>query len=145
VGGLDRRRRRDTAGERTVYSRSIDWRRPVRQPSLLRMDEEACVVTTAAQVTRKVEEKDAEMAAWKAPAAMLLVQLSNTGMVLLSKVAIDGGMFVLALLTYRSLFGAAIILPIALLRERCVWFFGTSVGWLSSIPIPCRCPSSCAN
>lgn len=100
------------------------------------MDEEAGVVTAAAQVTRKVEEKDAEMAAWKAPAAMLLVQLSNTGMVLLSKVAIDGGMFVLALLTYRSLFGAAIILPIALLRERCVWFFGTSVGWLSSIPIP---------
>jgi hypothetical protein len=62
---------------------------------------------------------DAE-AAWKAPAAMVLVQLFNTGMVLLSKVAIGGGMFVLALLAYRSLFGAAIILPVALLRERCV-------------------------
>ena len=59
-------------------------------------------------------------AAWKAPAAMVLVQLFNTGMVLLSKVAIGGGMFVLALLAYRSLFGAAIILPVALLRERCV-------------------------
>ena len=63
---------------------------------------------------------DGEMAAWKAPAAMLLVQLFNTGMVLLSKVSIGGGMFVFALLTYGSLFGAAIILPIALLRERCV-------------------------
>ena len=63
-------------------------------------------------------EEDPEMAAWKAPAAMVLVQLFNTGMVLLSKVAIGGGMFVLALLTYRSLFGAAIIFPIALLRER---------------------------
>ena len=62
---------------------------------------------------------DAE-AAWKAPAAMVLVQLFNTGMVLLSKVSIGGGMFVLALLAYRSLFGAAIILPVALLRERCV-------------------------
>ena len=59
-------------------------------------------------------------ASWKAPAAMVLVQLFNTGMVLLSKVAIGGGMFVLALLAYRSLFGAAIILPVALLRERCV-------------------------
>ena len=59
-------------------------------------------------------------AAWKAPAAMVLVQLFNTGMVLLSKVSIGGGMFVLALLAYRSLFGAAIILPVALLRERCV-------------------------
>ncbi|NP_001136497.1 uncharacterized protein LOC100216612 [Zea mays] len=96
------------------------------------MDEEAGVVTAAAQVTRKVEEKDAEMAAWKAPAAMLLVQLSNTGMVLLSKVAIDGGMFVLALLTYRSLFGAAIILPVALLQERGKWkeMDWHAAGWI---------------
>lgn len=57
---------------------------------------------------------------WKAPAAMVLVQLFNTGMVLLSKVAIGGGMFVFALLAYRSIFGAAIILPLALLRERFV-------------------------
>lgn len=57
---------------------------------------------------------------WKAPAAMVFLQLSNTGMVLLSKVAIGGGMFVFALLTYRSLFGAAIILPLALFWERCV-------------------------
>lgn len=46
------------------------------------------------------------MAAWKALAAMLLVQLFNTGKVLFSNVAVDGGMFVLALLTYRSFFAA---------------------------------------
>ncbi|CAD6254275.1 unnamed protein product [Miscanthus lutarioriparius] len=75
---------------------------------------------------------DGEMAAWKAPAAMLLVQLFNTGMVLLSKVSIGGGMFVFALLTYRSLFGAAIILPIALLRERGKWkeMYWHAAGWI---------------
>jgi hypothetical protein len=65
-------------------------------------------------------DAEEEEVAWKAPAAMVLVQLFHTGMVLLSKVAIGGGMFVLALLAYRSLFGAAIILPLALLRERYV-------------------------
>ncbi|CAO1948537.1 unnamed protein product [Urochloa humidicola] len=60
-------------------------------------------------------------AEWKAPAAMVLVQLFNTGMVLLSKVSIGGGMFVLSLLAYRSLIGAAFILPIALIRERGKW------------------------
>ena len=91
------------------------------------MDEEAGGVSAAAYVNvmkaaplPPPADNDEEMAAWKAPAAMLLVQLFNTGMVLLSMVAICGGMFVFALLTYRSLFGAAIILPIALLRERCV-------------------------
>jgi len=64
-------------------------------------------------------EADAD-AAWKAPAAMVLVQLFNTGMVLLSKAAIGGGMFVLVLLAYRGIFGAVIILPLALLLERCV-------------------------
>ncbi|KAK3127300.1 hypothetical protein QOZ80_7AG0571130 [Eleusine coracana subsp. coracana] len=44
---------------------------------------------------------DETAAGWKAPAAMVLVQLFNTGMVLLSKVAIGGGMFVFALLAYR--------------------------------------------
>ena len=89
------------------------------------MDEEAGGVSAAADVNvmkaaplPPPADNDEEMAAWKAPAAMLLVQLFNTGMVLLSKVAIGGGMFVFALLTYRSLFGAAFILPIALLRER---------------------------
>ncbi|KAK3125290.1 hypothetical protein QOZ80_7BG0602790 [Eleusine coracana subsp. coracana] len=64
---------------------------------------------------------------------MVLVQLFNTGMVLLSKVAIGGGMFVFALLAYRSLFGAAIILPLALLRERGKWreIDWSAAGWIS--------------
>jgi hypothetical protein len=61
-------------------------------------------------------EKNA--ARWKAPAAIVLVQLFNTGMVLLSKVVIGRGMFVFALLGYRSLFGAIVIFPLALLPER---------------------------
>ncbi|GJN32634.1 hypothetical protein PR202_gb21150 [Eleusine coracana subsp. coracana] len=76
---------------------------------------------------------DETAAGWKAPAAMVLVQLFNTGMVLLSKVAIGGGMFVFALLAYRSLFGAAIILPLALLRERGKWreIDWSAAGWIS--------------
>ena len=83
------------------------------------MDVETGASAAAAAAAAPAAEAEAE-AAWKAPAAMVLVQLFNTGMVLLSKVSIGGGMFVLALLAYRSLFGAAIILPVALLRERCV-------------------------
>ncbi|PUZ44207.1 hypothetical protein GQ55_8G071300 [Panicum hallii var. hallii] len=77
-------------------------------------------------------DAEEEEVAWKAPAAMVLVQLFNTGMVLLSKVAIGGGMFVLALLAYRSLFGAAIILPLALLRERGKWkeMDWHAAGWI---------------
>lgn len=67
------------------------------------------------------ETKEAATATWwKAPAAMVLVQLFNTGMTLLSKVVIREGMFILALLAYRSVFGAAFILPFAHLYERCV-------------------------
>lgn len=71
--------------------------------------------TAPAKVTAPPSDKEDT---WKAPAAMVLMQLFNTGMVLLSKVAISGGMFVFALLAYRSLFGAAVILPLALLVER---------------------------
>ncbi|TVU37563.1 hypothetical protein EJB05_10885, partial [Eragrostis curvula] len=67
-------------------------------------------------------ERKAEAALrWKAPAAMVLVQLFYTGMILLSKVAIGGGMFIFALLAYRSFFGAAVILPFALVFERGKW------------------------
>uniref|UniRef100_A0A453QQF2 WAT1-related protein n=1 Tax=Aegilops tauschii subsp. strangulata TaxID=200361 RepID=A0A453QQF2_AEGTS len=52
-----------------------------------------------------------------APASMVLVQLFITGMILLSKVSIGGGMFIFVLLAYRSLFGAAFILPLALIFE----------------------------
>ncbi|KAM0903078.1 hypothetical protein ACQ4PT_018882 [Festuca glaucescens] len=57
-------------------------------------------------------------AGWKTPLSMVLVQLFNTGMILLSKVSIGGGMFIFSLLAYRSFFGAVFILPFALLYER---------------------------
>jgi hypothetical protein len=49
---------------------------------------------------------------------MVLVKLFNTGMILLSKVSIGGGMFIFSLLAYRSFFGAVFILPFALVYER---------------------------
>jgi len=63
---------------------------------------------------------------------MVLVQLFNTGMVLLSKAAIGGGMFVLVLLAYRGIFGAVIILPLALLLERGKWkeMDWRAAGWI---------------
>ncbi|KAL6643082.1 hypothetical protein ACP70R_021263 [Stipagrostis hirtigluma subsp. patula] len=58
---------------------------------------------------------------WKAPAAMVLVQLFLMGMVLLCKEAISGGMFIFALVAYRGFFGAAFVLPFALIFERGKW------------------------
>ena len=58
-------------------------------------------------------------AAWKAPAAMVLVQLFQTGQILLSKVVMGHGMFAFALVAYRSALGAAFLLPLALICERC--------------------------
>nr|XP_051203634.1 WAT1-related protein At5g64700-like isoform X3 [Lolium perenne] len=60
-------------------------------------------------------------AGWKTPLSMVLVQLFNTGMILLSKVSIGGGMFIFSLLAYRSFFGAVFILPFALVYERGKW------------------------
>jgi hypothetical protein len=47
-----------------------------------------------------------------------LVELFNTGTILLGKLAVDGGMFVFSLLCYRSILGAIFILPFALFFER---------------------------
>uniref|UniRef100_A0A0E0IQB6 WAT1-related protein n=1 Tax=Oryza nivara TaxID=4536 RepID=A0A0E0IQB6_ORYNI len=71
-------------------------------------------------------------AGWKAPASMVLVQLFNSGMILLSKVSINGGMFVFALLSYRSVFGAIFILPFALIFERGKWrdIDWSATGWI---------------
>ncbi|XP_044436455.1 WAT1-related protein At1g25270-like isoform X1 [Triticum aestivum] len=63
---------------------------------------------------------------WRTPASMVLVQLFITGMILLSKLSISGGIFIFALLAYRSLFGAAVILPLALIYERGKW---KEMGW----------------
>jgi hypothetical protein len=69
---------------------------------------------------KAAETKKAAGWEWKAPGSMVLVQLFITGMILLSKVSIGGGMFIFALLAYRSLFGAVFILPLALIFERYV-------------------------
>ncbi|EEC66684.1 hypothetical protein OsI_32988 [Oryza sativa Indica Group] len=71
-------------------------------------------------------------AGWKAPASMVLVQLFNSGMILLSKVSINDGMFVFALLSYRSVFGAIFILPFALIFERGKWrdIDWSATGWI---------------
>ncbi|KAK3125859.1 hypothetical protein QOZ80_7BG0610620 [Eleusine coracana subsp. coracana] len=69
----------------------------------------------------EAERKAEKALRWKAPTAMVLVQLFQTGMILLSKVSISEGMFIFALLAYRSFFGAAIIFPFALFCERGKW------------------------
>uniref|UniRef100_A0A0D3HC06 WAT1-related protein n=1 Tax=Oryza barthii TaxID=65489 RepID=A0A0D3HC06_9ORYZ len=107
----------------------------------------------------------AAAAGWKAPASMVLVQLFITGMIMLSKVSIGGGMFIFTLLAYRSLFGAVFILPFALIFERGKWrdmdwcafgwiFFNAFIGGCHSVTLfifpvnlsvsPLRSPSSSA-
>ncbi|KAL6660777.1 hypothetical protein ACP70R_001812 [Stipagrostis hirtigluma subsp. patula] len=94
-------------------------------------------VETGGRAARAAAGSEMEMeketaAGWKAPAAMVLVQVFNAGMVLLSKVAIGGGMFVFALLAYRSLFGAAVILPFGFFLERGKWkeMDWHATGWI---------------
>ncbi|GJN33272.1 hypothetical protein PR202_gb21851 [Eleusine coracana subsp. coracana] len=70
------------------------------------------------EMNMEAERKAENALRWKAPTAMVLVQLFNTGMILLSKVSIGEGMFIFALLAYRSFFGAVVILPFALFFER---------------------------
>lgn len=63
---------------------------------------------------------------------MILVELFNTGTILLGKLAVDAGMFVFSLLCYRSILGAIFILPFALLFESGKWkeLDKKSLGWL---------------
>ncbi|KAL6662147.1 hypothetical protein ACP70R_000006 [Stipagrostis hirtigluma subsp. patula] len=56
-------------------------------------------------------------AAWKAPAAMVLVELIITVLNILSKVVITQGMFIFALHVYRSALGTLFILPFAIIYE----------------------------
>jgi len=74
----------------------------------------------AAGATERNEEGAGAALRWKAPAAMVLVQLFQTGQILLSKVVMGHGMFAFALVAYRSALGAAFLLPLALICERCV-------------------------
>ncbi|CAO2148682.1 unnamed protein product [Urochloa humidicola] len=69
---------------------------------------------------------------WKAPAAMVLVQLLITGLIMLSKVVISRGMFIFALHAYRSAFGTMCILPFAMFYERGKWkeMNWRTLGWI---------------
>lgn len=82
------------------------------------------VVVVAVDGAADQRKKNAAAAAaglmWKAPAAMVLVQLFITGLIVLSKVVISGGMFIFALHAYRSAFGTICILPFAMFYERCL-------------------------
>ncbi|KAK3127866.1 hypothetical protein QOZ80_7AG0579400 [Eleusine coracana subsp. coracana] len=80
----------------------------------------------------EAERKAEKALRWKAPTAMVLVQLFQTGMILLSKVSISEGMFIFALLAYRSFFGVAIIFPFALFFERGKWkeMDRRACGWI---------------
>ncbi|KAM3262384.1 hypothetical protein ACQJBY_052849 [Aegilops geniculata] len=48
---------------------------------------------------------------------MVLIELFTTGQMLLTKVVVDAGLFVFALLTYRFFLGAALVVPLALIFE----------------------------
>lgn len=80
--------------------------------------EEATIVECG--VERKKDNAAAAGLMWKAPAAMVLVQLIITGLTMLSKVVISRGMFIFALHAYRSAFGTMSILPFAMFHERCM-------------------------
>ncbi|XP_037464982.1 WAT1-related protein At5g64700-like [Triticum dicoccoides] len=90
------------------------------------MDIKADIKVDIKAEPKAAETKKAAGWEWKAPASMVLVQLFITGMILLSKVSIGGGMFIFALLAYRSLLGAAFILPLALIFEKGKW---REMGW----------------
>ncbi|KAJ4771832.1 WAT1-related protein [Rhynchospora pubera] len=76
------------------------------------------------------EKKEGPLEKWKPAVSMVLVQAFLSGMFLLSKVVITDGMFIFALLTYRSLFGALFILPFAFFYERGAW---RKLDWKSLI------------
>ncbi|XBH96643.1 hypothetical protein VPH35_086990 [Triticum aestivum] len=54
---------------------------------------------------------------WGPAICMVLIELFTTGQMLLTKVVVDAGLFVFALLTYRFFLGAALVVPLALIFE----------------------------
>ncbi|KAI3930195.1 hypothetical protein MKW92_011767 [Papaver armeniacum] len=58
------------------------------------------------------------MKGWKPFFVMILVQLSFTGMNVFYRLAINDNMKMSILIAYRSIFGAAFIIPIALIKEK---------------------------
>ncbi|TVU31270.1 hypothetical protein EJB05_22951, partial [Eragrostis curvula] len=57
---------------------------------------------------------------WGPAICMVLIELFTTGQMLLTKVVVDTGLFVFALLTYRFCLGALLVVPLAMIFERSV-------------------------
>ncbi|GJN20461.1 hypothetical protein PR202_gb07842 [Eleusine coracana subsp. coracana] len=57
---------------------------------------------------------------WGPAICMVLMELFTTGQMLLTKVVVDAGLFVFALLTYRFFLGAVLVVPLAMIIERSV-------------------------
>uniref|UniRef100_A0A0E0EWH1 EamA domain-containing protein n=1 Tax=Oryza meridionalis TaxID=40149 RepID=A0A0E0EWH1_9ORYZ len=55
---------------------------------------------------------------WGPAVCMVLIELFTTGQMLLTKVVVDAGLFVFALLTYRFFLGTILVLPLAFILER---------------------------
>jgi hypothetical protein len=59
-------------------------------------------------------------AEWGPAICMVLIEVFTTGQMLLTKVVVDAGLFVFALLTYRFLLGTLLVVPLAIIFERSV-------------------------
>ena len=59
-------------------------------------------------------------AEWGPAICMVLIELFTTGQMLLTKVVVDAGLFVFALLTYRFFLGTVLVIPLAIIFERSV-------------------------
>ncbi|WVZ58004.1 hypothetical protein U9M48_008321 [Paspalum notatum var. saurae] len=56
-------------------------------------------------------------AEWGPAICMVLIELFTTGQMLLTKVVVDAGLFVFALLTYRFFIGTVLVVPLAIIFE----------------------------
>jgi hypothetical protein len=50
--------------------------------------------------------------------SMVLIQVFNTGQMLLTKVVVDDGVSVCTLVTYRFFLGAILVVPLAIVLEK---------------------------
>lgn len=60
-------------------------------------------------------------AEWGPAICMVLIEVFTTGQMLLTKVVVDAGLFVFALLTYRFFVGTVLVVPLAIIFERSVY------------------------
>jgi hypothetical protein len=54
---------------------------------------------------------------WGPAICMVLIEVFTTGQMLLTKVVVDAGLFVFALLTYRFVLGAVLVVPLAMILK----------------------------